>query len=169
MSVSVSVNERLFPEIGGLRSDFIKGFAEEMRRRGVTTKVSKERGFDLIYSDIFGEAKIYVIDEGDFVRFGYRLNVSVLLFILLVILPLIEFNLIILSVGIAAVWAIKIVLLKSNINECAQNTYVKLSFSGSQKAKEEIVESKQSEESGSTAANNISHNQSSIDNLNNKV
>jgi len=157
MSVSVSVSERLFPEIGGLRSDFIKGFAEEMRRRGLTTKVSRERGFDLIYSDIFGEAKIYVIDEGDFVRFGYRLNISVLLFILLVILPLIEFNLIILSVGVAVVWAIKIVLLKSNINECAQNTYIKLSFSGGERAKEETVESKQSGGSGD-AANPTSNN-----------
>ncbi|MCS7366278.1 MAG: hypothetical protein NDF52_00160 [archaeon YNP-WB-062] len=168
MSVSVSVNERLFPEIGGLRSDFIKGFAEEMRRRGLTTKVSKERGFDLIYSDIFGEAKIYVIDEGDFVRFGYRLNISVLLFILLVILPLIEFNLIILSVGIAAVWAIKIVLLKSNINECAQNTYVKLSFSGGQRAEEAAVEPKKSEESVDNTKS-TTNDQPSIDNQNNKV
>jgi len=168
MSVSVSVNERLFPEIGGLRSDFIKGFAEEMRRRGLTTKVSRERGFDLIYSDIFGEAKIYVIDEGDFVRFGYRLNISVLLFILLVILPLIEFNLIILSVGIAAVWAIKIVLLKSNINECAQNTYVKLSFSGGQRAEEAAVESKKSEESADNTKS-TTNDQPSIDNQNNKV
>jgi hypothetical protein len=160
MSVSVCVSERIFPEIGGLRSAFIKGFAEEMRRRGLTTKVSKERGFDLIYSDIFGEAKIYVVDEGDFVRFGYRLNVSVLLFILLVILPIIEFNLIILSVGVAVVWAIKIVLLKSNINECAQNTYIKLSFSGGEKA-EEAVQSKQSEGVGDAAVNPISNNQTS--------
>jgi hypothetical protein len=85
-----------------------------------------------------------------------------------VILPLIEFNLIILSVGIAAVWAIKIVLLKSNINECAQNTYVKLSFSGGQRAEEAAVESKKSEESVDNTKS-TTNDQPSIDNQNNKV
>lgn len=130
MSVAVSVNERLLPEIGGLRKEFLRDFAEEMRRRGLLLKVSRERGYDLIYSDFFGEVKVYVVDEGDFLRFGYRLYVSALLFILILILPLISFNLIILSVGIAVVWAIKLILLKSNISECAHNTYIKLSFSG---------------------------------------
>jgi len=147
MSISISVNERLFPEIGGRRSDFLKSFAEEMRRRGINIKVSKERGCDLIYSDIFGEAKIYVIDEVDFLRFGYRLSVSALLFILIVILPLLEFNLIILSVGIAVVWAIKILILKSNINECAQNTYVKLSFSSVSEVQGETDKSEVKEQS----------------------
>ncbi|MEM3616111.1 MAG: hypothetical protein QXX09_05620, partial [Candidatus Methanomethylicia archaeon] len=141
MSVSISINERLFPEIGGMRSEFLKSFAEEMRRRGLNTKISKERGCDLIYSDIFGEAKIYVIDEVDFLRFGYRLSVSALLFALIVILPLLEFNLIILSTGIAVVWTIKILLLRSNINECAQNTYIRLSFSSTSSTKSETVES----------------------------
>ncbi|MEM3615211.1 MAG: hypothetical protein QXX09_01000 [Candidatus Methanomethylicia archaeon] len=139
MSVSIAVSERIFPEIGGLRDDFIKNFAEEMRRRGLITKVSKERGCDLIYSDFFGEAKIYAKDEGDFLRFGYRLSVSALLFILIVLLPLLEFNLVILSIGVAVVWSIKIILLKSNVNECAQNTYVKLSFAGASEEKSSEV------------------------------
>lgn len=141
MSVSISINERLFPEIGGMRSEFLKNFAEEMRRRGLNTKISKERGYDLIYSDIFGEVKIYVVDEVDFLRFGYRLSVSALLFALIVILPLLEFNLIILSAGIAVVWTIKILLLRSNINECAQNTYIKLSFSSTSSTQSETIES----------------------------
>ncbi|RLE54516.1 MAG: hypothetical protein DRJ30_05050 [Candidatus Methanomethylicota archaeon] len=125
MSLHISTSERIFPEILD-KNAFIEIFSKEMSKRGYGLKQSRESGFDIIYSDFFGEAKIYLTQDSGFLRFGYRLGVSFLLFAFIIIFPLLDFTYIVLSAGVLALWTLKLILLKSVINECANNTYMLL-------------------------------------------
>lgn len=126
MSLHVTLSERVFPGLHDRKDDFLKRFSDEMARRGFKLKVSRESGFDLIYSDMFGEAKIYAVSDGNVLRFGYRLGVSFIVFILAVLFPIFDFVYTIVSAVIVLLWVMKILILKSAINESAYNTFLLL-------------------------------------------
>lgn len=130
MSLQVSINERIFPGIHDRKEDFLKKFSNEMARRGFALKTSRESGFDLIYSDMFGEAKIYAASDGNALRFGYRLGVSFIVFVLAALFPILDFMYIIISAVIVMLWVIKLLMLKGAINEAAQSAYLLLKAEG---------------------------------------
>jgi len=124
MSVQVALSERIYPDFADKKDVFLKVFAKEMKRRKYKIKISKESGFDLIYSDFFGEAKIYAKEDNGLLRFGYKLSVSFLLFAFAAIFPIFDLMYVIFSAGIVLVWMIKIINIRSTINNCAENAYV---------------------------------------------
>ncbi|MCS7385375.1 MAG: hypothetical protein DRJ18_01690 [Candidatus Methanomethylicota archaeon] len=123
MSLHLTVSEKIYPKLADKKDEFLKKFAEEMARRGFKTKTSRESGFDLIYSDFFGEAKVYVLPEGKALRFGYKLGVSFIVFALAILFPVLDFNFIIASAAIVVLWTIKVLTLRGAINEAAQSAY----------------------------------------------
>ncbi len=132
MSLHLTISEKIFPKIVERKDDFLKIFSDEMARRGFKVKISRESGFDLIYSDIFGEAKIYVQSEDSYLRCGYKLGISFLLFAIIIILPILELYLIIASAALIILWTIRILTLKGALNEAFQNAYQILIMSESQ-------------------------------------
>ncbi|MCS7364344.1 MAG: hypothetical protein NDF54_02760 [archaeon GB-1867-035] len=126
MSLYITTSERVFPGLHDKKDDFLKQFSDEMARRGFKLKTSRESGFDLIYSDMFGEAKIYAISDGSVLRFGYRMGVSFIVFILAVLFPILDLIYTIVSAIIVMLWVMKILILKGALNEAAQNTYLLL-------------------------------------------
>lgn len=126
MSLHITVSECVFPGLHDKKDVFLKQFSDEMARRGFKLKTSRESGFDLIYSDMFGEAKIYALSDGNVLRFGYKLGVSFIVFILAVLFPILDFVYTIVSAVIVMLWAMKVLILKGALNEAAQNTYLLL-------------------------------------------
>jgi len=134
MSLHLTISEKIYLNIHEKKDEFLKKFAEEMARRGFKVKPSRESGFDIIYSDIFGEAKIYALPEGKAIRFGYKLGVSFIVFALAILFPVIDFNFIIISAALLVLWTIRVLILRGAINESAQAAYSLLTI------KEEVEE-----------------------------
>ncbi len=121
MSFHLTVSERVIPGIADRKDDFLKIFSDEMARHGFRVKISRESGFDLIYSDVFGEAKIYALPENSLLRIGYKLGVSFIIFALAIIFPLFGFHFVVISAALISVCVVRILILRSALNESMEN------------------------------------------------
>ena len=70
--ITTTINESLIEGIGERKSLFLGNLEKELTRRGVIPRKPLDTASDLVYRDFFNEVRIYAIQEGKHLRYGYR-------------------------------------------------------------------------------------------------
>ena len=74
--ITTIVSETIFPGLGGWKEPFLENLEKELKRRGLIPRVPLGKEADLIYRDFFNEVKVYAVQEGADLRFGYRISAA---------------------------------------------------------------------------------------------
>jgi hypothetical protein len=70
--ITTTINESLFEGLGERKGLFLGNLEKELARRGVIPRKPLDTASDLVYRDFFNEVRIYAIQEGKHLRYGYR-------------------------------------------------------------------------------------------------
>jgi len=70
--ITTTINERLIEGLGERKVMFLGNLEEELTRRGIIPRKPLDTASDLVYRDFFNEVRIYAIQEGKHLRYGYR-------------------------------------------------------------------------------------------------
>jgi hypothetical protein len=70
--ITTTINENLLEGLGERKVLFLGNLEKELTRRGVIPRKPLDTASDLVYRDFFNEVRIYAVQEGKHLRYGYR-------------------------------------------------------------------------------------------------
>jgi hypothetical protein len=115
--ITTTINERLIEGLGERKVMFLGNLEEELTRRGIIPRKPLDTASDLVYRDFFNEVRIYAIQEGKHLRYGYRsssTNEAVALGVVLLV-PFVLGSVVIFVLGSVVIFALSF-LRRNNTN-----------------------------------------------------
>ncbi|MDA4133965.1 MAG: hypothetical protein OK441_00135 [Thaumarchaeota archaeon] len=74
--ITTTISEVILSGLGDKKDVFLANLEKELKRRGLIPRVPLAKEADLIYRDFFNEVRIYAVQEGTALRFGYRISAT---------------------------------------------------------------------------------------------